>query len=75
MPAKGIVEALPNRQYFVLVTNTTTNRQRFEEHKVLGHLNDHTSIKVSAEAAWKSPQNYQSLPNIVVTISTEEKLS
>lgn len=36
LPTKGIVEAIANRSFFILVTNNSTKQQRFDKHKVTG---------------------------------------
>lgn len=54
---KRIVGALQNRSLLILVTITTTKRQRFEGYTVLGHLNDTLGTTVSAKAPQKSCQD------------------
>lgn len=73
LPTRGIIKALPNRLFFILVTNTTTNQQQFEKHKELGHLNGNIFTIASAEAPQKSIQEDQSILGVVETIGTEEK--
>lgn len=50
LPAEGIVEAIGNRQFFILLSNMTTKQELFDKHEVMGHLNDDISTNVSAEA-------------------------
>lgn len=49
--------------------------QRFEKHKVLGHLKGDISTLVNAEAPQKVSQDDQLLSSVVGSISTEEVLS
>lgn len=73
LPVKGITNSLPDRPFFILVTNTATKYQLFEKRKVLGNLNDDISTMISAEAPQKPPKDEQALPSVVGTIRTEEK--
>lgn len=54
LPGKFIVEVIPNRSCFILVTSAFTKIQHFDNRKVLGPPRDNICIIVCAKAPQKS---------------------
>lgn len=53
MAIKGIIEAIPNRSFFIFVTNFFTKQEQFKRHEIPGRLNINVSTIVIPEAAQK----------------------
>lgn len=74
-PAKGIVKALSNCPFFILVTNTATRQEHFNKPTIPGRLHDCISTIVSTEAPQVLCKDELSLPSVVGTNRTEEESS
>lgn len=73
LPAKGIVEAISNRPFFIIITNTSTGQQLLNKQIILGRLNDDLSTIFNTEASQKSTQYEQSPTTVVGTMKSEEE--
>lgn len=73
LPAKGTIEALSDRLFYILVNNNVKRQQNVEKHKVLGCLTDDTDKSITAGLQPSddgfSPKSFTS------TVGTEKALS
>lgn len=68
LSVKSSIVSISNRQFFILVANTT-------KHKVLRRLIDVKSTTVSEKTPQKSSQDEESLSNVIRSASTEKESS